>query len=424
MIKKFLLLLCCLTLVAGSFTACEMKKRIEPPMDTSSTADPEEDEPQDTPSDEKTYTVALRAEGGTIEVSSVEVTYNENYTLPTPTRVGYTFIGWKDETGTAYATTGVWTQESGVTLIAQWTTSTYTLTLDANGGKFADNATSKEMTVTYGVAIGAMETPTRENYTFVSWKKDGVTVQSTDIWNYVANTTFQAEWREEQTEYVTVTFVQSGFDDVVKQVVKGADLPTTEIPDVNQVIGYDVAWESATYTNIQSNMTVEAVLTPKTYTISFDEDGGSELTDQTVTYKQAYTLAKPTKKGYTFAGWSHNGQSISSGGDGVTIWEIADDVTLKALWAANQYTVKLTVTSGAFADSSTTKDIVVTYGEAYDFSTEKPKHNNAGDYSFNKWVLKGTDTKVVTSGIWELVPTSGTTIELEAKWSSNWTGFY
>ena len=42
-----------------------------------------------------TYTVTFDANGGTVNPSSKNVTYNSEYgTLPTPARTGYTFNGW------------------------------------------------------------------------------------------------------------------------------------------------------------------------------------------------------------------------------------------------------------------------------------------------------------------------------------------
>ena len=41
------------------------------------------------------YTVALDPAGGTVNPTSIKVTYDKAYgTLPTPTRSGYTFNGW------------------------------------------------------------------------------------------------------------------------------------------------------------------------------------------------------------------------------------------------------------------------------------------------------------------------------------------
>ena len=57
--------------------------------------------------------------------------------LPTPTREGYVFLGWFDEAGSRYDASTVYSTADGVTLTARWgqEDSTFTITLNANGGK-------------------------------------------------------------------------------------------------------------------------------------------------------------------------------------------------------------------------------------------------------------------------------------------------
>ena len=52
------------------------------------------------------YTVSLDAKGGSCSTASMEIVYDSEYALPTPTRSGYTFTGWETEDGTAIALSG------------------------------------------------------------------------------------------------------------------------------------------------------------------------------------------------------------------------------------------------------------------------------------------------------------------------------
>ncbi|MCD8036792.1 MAG: S-layer homology domain-containing protein [Clostridiales bacterium] len=79
------------------------------------------------------YSVILNANGGTIGSSSAEkltiITYNGGkFTLPSASRSGYTFEGWKVSTGkTTYNAGATYTvTEDGITLVAQWEKKTYT----------------------------------------------------------------------------------------------------------------------------------------------------------------------------------------------------------------------------------------------------------------------------------------------------------
>ena len=54
-------------------------------------------------------------------LQSISYTYDENYTLPTPTKDGYTFEGWYKEDGTLFALTSKWEIDEDITLIAKFT---------------------------------------------------------------------------------------------------------------------------------------------------------------------------------------------------------------------------------------------------------------------------------------------------------------
>ena len=68
-------------------------------------------------------TITLNAAGGTVENSSVTVEYDASYTLPVPSRYGYTFIGWHD--GEELYQGGTWNNISDLTLTAKWDPTPY-----------------------------------------------------------------------------------------------------------------------------------------------------------------------------------------------------------------------------------------------------------------------------------------------------------
>ena len=137
----------------------------------------------------------------------------------------------------------------------------------------------------------------------------------------------------------TVTFVQSGQEDVVKTVNAGDTL--TDVPSVVPVTGYTVVWESKDLTNINKNITVNAVKTANTYTVTYDANGGSvDENTQKVAFDAAYALKTPTypDASKVFVCWKNGAQSLTPNG----VWKIADNVTLTAEWieaSANTCTV-------------------------------------------------------------------------------------
>ena len=93
-----------------------------------------------------------------------------------------------------------------------------------------------------------------------------------------------------------------------------------------------------------NDLTLNVVKTPKTYTVTLDENGGEELANKqkTVTYDSNYTLNIPRKTGYSFLGWYVGSTQLTdSKGKSVTPWNFDTDKTLKAKWQANEYTLTL-----------------------------------------------------------------------------------
>ncbi len=157
-----------------------------------------------------------------------------------------------------------------------------------------------------------------------------------------------------ETTIYTVTFKQYNQPDVVKTVEEGESL--TDIPTPVERTGYTVTWETVDLTNITKNITVEAIETPNTYTITYDAAGGEVATPtQTVTYDQEYVLATPEKEDYLFQGWTHNGNAVVSGEK----WTIAENATLVATWKDNRPTYTV-----SFKDGTSVKEISVKKGES------------------------------------------------------------
>lgn len=145
---------------------------------------------------------------------------------------------------------------------------------------------------------------------------------------------------EEKKEYWTVTFKQSGQNDVVKQVEKGEEF--TDVPAPIEKVGYAVDWDctGVDFANITADIVINAVETPNTYTVSYNCGRGTMPEgveySQTVTYDSVVTHPVPACEGWEFVAWMYEGAAISEK------WTIADDVTLTAEWldVRPEYTIK------------------------------------------------------------------------------------
>ena len=136
------------------------------------------------------YTVSFDGNGAT-NPSSLSSGSNGSVTLPTPTRIGYTFNGWYTATsgGTKIGDAGAsYTPTENITLHAQWTQQKFTVTISAgSGGSVSPTSIAN---VPYGTTVtvnsnkitinGTTVTATASsNYTFDKWSvSNGVTITS------------------------------------------------------------------------------------------------------------------------------------------------------------------------------------------------------------------------------------------------------
>lgn len=364
------------------------------------------------------YTITYNLSGGTNDKANPS-TYTVLYgvSLKAPTRAGYTFTGWYDEKGNKvtginegcnatfsssedlYAKLAKRTT-GNKTLTARWEPIHYTVTYDANGGTgtmSTDTATYDENYVTKANQF------TRTGYEFIGWttNADG----SGSNWT---------SW-----------------------------------------IGKPWKW---TYTK---NITLYAQWKAKTYTITYEPNGGvGDRYTQTATYDAYFKTMKNrfTRTGYTFAGFIDlNGRigtyakinkksflennalkhpwNLSKVDSEYQFYNYTDKVwetycliywegpynvdygcspsnfTLSAKWWANNYTVKLDYKKDV--GSSYEKTIVTTYDKAYG---ELP-HPVVQGWTFKGWNTKsdGTGTTVTADTVYKIAGDS----TLYAQWQIN-----
>ena len=150
------------------------------------------------------------------------------------------------------------------------------------------------------------------------------------------------------------------------------------------------------------------------YTVSYNANGGSGAPSAQTKWKdQALTLSstKPTRTGYTFAGWATSSSGSVAYNAGCSYTSNAS-VTLYAKWTANTYTVSYNANGGSGAPSSQTK----TYGVTLTLSSTKPTRTN---YTFVGW---GTSAGATTASYQAGGSyTSNASITLYAIWSLAYT---
>ena len=277
-----------------------------------------------------TYAVTLNTNGGTINSGNVTgYTYGVGATLPAAddmTYTGHTFKGWYDnENLTGSPVTAIGGAETGnKEYWAKWEINQYTITFDSNGGSEIASITQD-----YGTEITAPDNPTRKGYTFKGWDKEIPETMPAE------NITLKAQWEINQ---YTITFDTNGGSDIAP-ITQDYGTKITAPADPTRK-GYTFkGWDKEIPETMPAeNMTVKAQWEINQYTITFDTNGGSEIAPITQDYGTEITAPdKPTRKGYSFKGWDKEIPETMP----------AENMTVKAQWEINQYTITFDTNGGS-----------------------------------------------------------------------------
>ena len=171
---------------------------------------------------------------------------------------------------------------------------------------------------------------------------------------------------------VTVTYEYGKLDGIyAKQIVQAGEKAIE--PDVPSRQGYQFTdWylDDTKYdfnADVTGDMTLTAKWTANSYTITFDTDGGSAIDPITQGYGTTIKApTAPTKTGYTFAGWDR----------AIPATMPAENMTIKANWTVNQYTITFDTDGG-----STVAPITQDYGTAI----TAPEAPTKIGYTFAGW---------------------------------------
>ena len=334
------------------------------------------------------YTIITLLEGGNAGSSEVYFyTVEQTVTLPTPTRTGYTFLGWTGE--------GITTPQPNVTIpkgstgdktyIENWELTEYNIAMDLNGG-------SGQEKVVYTMTDEDFElpTPTRNGYEFVGWTGEGITTPQTSVKipkGSTGNKAYTANWQV--IEY-TITLDTNGGPVVspIKYTVE--DLFT--LPYILRP-GYEFAgWTLdgsgmlpftplIIYPGTTGDLHYKAEWRLAEYTITMDLDGGSgqEKVVYTITDEE-FELPTPTRNGYEFVGWT--GERITTPQTSVKIPKgSTGNKAYTANWKVIRYTITLVTNGGA---------VIASIRYTVEDSVTLPIPPDRPGYEFSGWVLDGS----------------------------------
>ena len=334
------------------------------------------------------YTIITLLEGGNAGSSEVYFyTVEQTVTLPTPTRTGYTFLGWTGE--------GITTPQPNVTIpkgstgdktyIENWELTEYNITMDLNGG-------SGQEKVVYTMTDEDFElpTPTRNGYEFVGWTGEDITTPQTSVKipkGSTGNKAYTANWQV--IEY-TITLDTNGGP--VVSPIKYTVEDTFTLPYLLRP-GYEFAgWTLdgsgmlpftplIIYPGTTGDLHYKAEWRLAEYTITMDLDGGSgqEKVVYTIT-DEDFELPTPTRNGYEFVGWT--GERITTPQTSVKIPKgSTGNKAYTANWKVIRYTITLVTNGGA---------VIASIRYTVEDSVTLPIPPDRPGYEFSGWVLDGS----------------------------------
>lgn len=248
-----------------------------------------------------TYTVTYNynsATGGASVASGSFTTGGANLVLPVPTKTGYTFAGWYDDSGfTGSALASSITTTSSKTIYAKWTAATFTVLYEYNAATAGDSTASN--TYTTGSTTITLPTPTKTGYTFAGW------------------------------------YEASNFS--------GSAVSTPYTTSQNRSLY--AKWNAISYT-----VTYNANLVVGGNTIS--GSGSVPVNNNNYNIGQSFSVAANTgpltRSGYTFAGWVTNEDGTGTAkNSGETITFGAANINLYPKWTANTYTIAYNLNGGS-----------------------------------------------------------------------------
>lgn len=390
------------------------------------------------------YNISFAVNGGTTSDADLiqvrTIAFDSEYgKLAELTKPGYTFNGWftAETGGTQVTAKTVHTVATDITLYAQYTPITYSISYENLDG--ATNANANPETYSIENCPITLSAPTKKGYTFVGWYVDEALedVITTIPEGSFGDKTFYAKWTE--NTYKVIFHFNNGQDATMEQIfsytekkaltLKPADaiLPaytflgwttdSTETKAIEFLDGQEVEKLSATN---KAEVHFYAVWTETLYNIVYENlEGATNDASNPSNFhinNNEFVLQDPAKPGYTFAGW-YTDSTFTNKVEGSIKLEDYREWIFYAKWEANLYVIRLDSNYGVEPPTDT---ILMTYDVPANLTLlETIKDFENYGYTFVGWSTVKDGPVVYADGelVTNLVPEGA--ITLYAKWQLN-----
>ena len=407
------------------------------------------------------YSIKYELDGGVLSTTNpTEYTVEtETFTLNNPTKEGYTFKGWSTSLTSTSSYNATMTVEKGSTgdkeFRAVWQENTNTLykvnhcTKDLNASTYTCESETKTGTTNSVIKVENLK-KTIKGFKYSKGHVDGKDVTETTI---LANGKREISLYYEREIYTVKLSVNSGINKVSivatgyetkignsSAAATGTYEYGTKIT-INAEVNTGYSFKAWTYNGASSlqdvntsenaftltkNETYMATAQINQYTLTIDPSGGTwnDSTSASAVirnYRETYSLSKPTRTGYTFAGWSLTTKYPDTCNDECKD-KIEENVytfgsisgSIKANWTENTYTVKFNANSG----TGTMSD------QSFDYTESKALTANTftrTGYTFTGWSTSANGAVVYKDeqSVSKLTSTNNGVVNLYAKWDGN-----
>ncbi|MDR2822688.1 MAG: InlB B-repeat-containing protein [Acholeplasmatales bacterium] len=383
-------------------------------------------------------TLSFNSIGGS-QVNSISL--NSGETLPdillyTPTKVGYTFVGWyyEDQLKNAF----VWNTMPDVskTLYAKYQANLYTVTYLSNSSEIGTK------NVYFDDAFGGLIVPTRTGYTFAGWYLEDnfeTLVTSSTIYKNTTNIDIYAKW---VANTYTINFNPNGGVGNIPLVSFTYDVSKNLPINTFSKTGYHfVGWARSSNGALQyednasilnaltsGSFTLYALWEANTYTIVFNANGADNTMESEIIYYDSPTSLTANsfnKVGYHFVGWSRTSNGVVAFHDSEIIFNLttinSESIDLYAIYEANNYSISFVPNGGTGVMSN----------QSHVYDSEKALSTNLFTlvgYHFVGWTLDSLgldglylDRELITN----LSSSNGSVVYLYAKWEiTNYNIYY
>ena len=384
------------------------------------------------------YAITYVAGGGSGSAPS-NGTYTANgvpYVIAsnTFTRLGYNFSGWKNSDGTPFTVGAGYSTAANLTLIAQWSPATFTITYNGNGADLGTSPATASESWTYNpvtpLSLSTAGTLTKTGYSFEGWSTTANAISGITSASPTSNTTYFAVWTANQ--YAVNYLPGDGSGSITSPGNKvmgstftldsGASLtPPAPVGDVSYSFAY---WSdgSKTYKGAATYVMPAAPVTLTAqwvaiYRVTYNGNGGtSSIASVQKAESDVVTIGvAATQTGYDFVKWSDQSGGLWSPGETTTV--TAGRYLFSATWSAQTSTITFNGNNNS-SGSAPASGTYVTDGTAYVIPGNTGSLTRIG-YTFSGWNTASNGTGVdYPAGVGATYSSIGN-LPLFAKWQAN-----